>query len=475
MSGGGKKSKELKMRVPAVLVAVALLSTNAAAADAPGYLVAGYKALFTCSATFLAHRTPEQIKEFELTGIYGDYAPVMAKLPAAQVDMKANTVSVAYDDAQPPRIAKLNGALGCALLPPTAPATTALPSLKLKPAPDRANEAWPMGDALPEQPTVGDVNGKPLAKAIAQAFDGKTYGERSRTSAVVIVRDGAIVGEHYALGTDVDVPQRTWSVAKSITGVLMGIAAKDGLLQAEQPTGLRVWSGASDPRGKIRIVDLMRMSSGLEAGASGNRTDEIYFGGGLVADHAVTHELISAPNTRWFYANNDTMAQSYLLRARLKSDAKYLAYPHEKLFRRIGMLHTWAETDWNGTFILSSQVWTTARDLARLGMLIADDGDWRGQRILPEGWVKLMATPAPVQPPETRRDGSAQPGYGADIWLYGARHGLPEGTLAALGNRGQYVMIMPEQKIVIVRRGFDGEDARFAIDKFTADVLKALE
>lgn len=463
------------MRMRLALIALVFAASSARAADAPAYLVAGYKALFTCSSTFLAQRTPEQIKEFELSGIYGDYAAVMAKVPRAQVDMKANTVTVAYDEAQPPRIAKLNGALGCALLPPTAPATMALPQLKLKPVADRANEAWPMGDALAEQPTVGDAKGKPLAQALAAAFDGKTYGERSRTSAVVIVRDGAIVAEHYGLGVDVHVPQRTWSVAKSITGVLMGIAAKDGLLKADQPAGLKVWSAAGDPRGKIRVIDLMRMSSGLEAGASGNRTDEIYFGGGLVADHAITHELVAAPNTRWFYANNDTMAQSYLLRSRLKSDAKYLAYPHEKLFRRIGMLHTWAETDWNGTFILSSQVWTTARDLARLGMLIAEDGVWQKQRILPEGWVKLMATPAPVQPPPARRDGSAQPGYGADIWLYGERHGLPEGTLAALGNRGQYVMVMPEKKIVIVRRGYDGEDARFAIDKFSADVLKALE
>src|SRR5262249_55143999 len=152
---------------------------------------------------------------------------------------------------------------------------------------------------------------------------------------------------------------------------------------------------------------------GLEAGASGNRTDDIYFGGGGVVDHALTHELVAAPNTRWFYANNDTMAQSYLLRARLKNDRKYLAYPYEKLFWRIGMNHTTAETDWDGTFILSSQVWTTARDLARFGMLLANDGVWNEQRILPEGWVKLMGTPAPVQPPEKRRDGSLQPGYGA--------------------------------------------------------------
>lgn len=464
------------MRLRIFSIALAFAVTPAWAADAPAYQVAGYKALFTCSATFLAHRTAEQIQEYELTGIYRDFEPVMANLPAAQVDMENSTVSVAYDNAQPPRVARLNGNLGCVLLPPTASASLSLPKQpNLHWIVDKTQRVWPMGEALTQQPMVGDANGKPLAQAVVHAFDGKSYGEHSRTSAIVIVKDGAIIVEHYALGANIDVPQRTWSAAKSLMGALIGIAAKDGLLKPDQPVGLKVWSTPGDPRAKIRVIDVMHMSSGLEAGPSGNRTDQTYFGGGRVADNAITHELVAMPNTRWFYANNDALILSYLLRTRLRSDAKYLEYPYAKLFSRLGMEHTWAETDWDGTFILSSQVWTTARDLARFGMLLANDGVWQTQRILPEGWVKLMATPAPVQPPETRRDGSSQPGYGGMIWLFGERHGLPEGTMAAIGNRGQYVVVVPSKKVVIVRRGFDGEDARFAIDKFAADVLKALE
>ena len=465
------------MRARLFLIGAVLFATAfpARAADAPAYLVAGYKALFTCSATFLAHRTSAQIQEFELSGIYRDFERVMAKLPAAQIDFKESMASVIYDEAQPPRIAKLNHALGCVLLPPTAPAAMHLPIAPVWPGADKTYLLWPMGDAVQRQPVVGDPKGDALAQAIARAFDGKSYGERSRTSAVVIVRDGAIVGENYALGTDIDVPQRTWSVAKSIMGALVGIAAKDRLLKADQVTGLKPWSVPGDPRAHIRVVDLMHMMSGLDAGPAGNRTDEVYFGGGRVVDHALTRELAAPPNTRWNYANNDALVLSYLLRARIGDDKKYLAYPHLKLFRRIGMMHTTAEMDWDGTFVLSSQVWTTARDLARFGMLLANDGVWQGQRILPDGWVKLMATPALVQPPEKRSDNSLQPGYGGMIWLFGPRHGLPEGTMAAMGNRGQYVVIVPSQKVVVVRRGFDGEDARFAIDKFSADVLKALD
>ena len=133
------------------------------------------------------------------------------------------------------------------------------------------------------------------------------------------------------------------------------------------------------------------------------------------------------------------------------------------------MRHTLPETDWQGNFILSSQVWTTARDLARLGQLYLQDGVWQGERLLPQGWAKYVATPAPAQP-------AKGPGYGAQFWLFGPADGLPEDTYAMQGNRGQYVMIVPSRNIVVVRRGFDsvGDGERFDVAKFTADVLAAL-
>jgi CubicO group peptidase (beta-lactamase class C family) len=108
-------------------------------------------------------------------------------------------------------------------------------------------------------------------------------------------------------------------------------------------------------------------------------------------------------------------------------------------------------------------------------MLLLNDGAWNGNQILPQGWAAELAKPAPVQPPQTRPDGTHLPGYGKQVWLYGQRNGLPEGTLAAMGNRGQYVVVVPSKSIVIVRRGFDGEKVRFALDRFSADVLAALD
>ena len=459
------------MRVLSTLLLV-IAALGAAADEAPARLAAGYKALFACSATFLAGRSSEQIARNDLSGIYRDYEAAMAALPDARIDLARKSVSVDWSESAPPRIARFREPLGCTILPTGADASMPLPAAQLETLPV-VQADWPAGDRLAARPLPADPSGAPLSRVLARAFDGDSFGSGSRTSAVVILENGELIAESYATDSGIDVPQRTWSVAKTIMAALIGIAAGEGLLDPAETTRLPQWSAPGDPRGTIRIADLLHMASGLDAGALGSRTDEVYFGGARVEDAALTRGLVAIPGRRWNYANNDTLALSRLLRARLGGDARYLAWPYEKLFRPIGMRHTTAEIDWGGTFILSSQVWTTARDLARFGQLLLDDGTWNGQRILPEGWVARMRTPAPVQPPP-RPDGSPGPGYGAQVWLFGAAHGLPEGTFAAMGNRGQFMMVVPSAKLIIVRRGYDPEGGPFSIERFSADVLKAL-
>ena len=112
-------------------------------------------------------------------------------------------------------------------------------------------------------------------------------------------------------------------------------------------------------------------------------------------------------------------------------------------------------------------MWSTPRDFARLGLLWLNDGLWQGKRLLPEGWMRYMTTPSGPQP-------ASGPGYGATLWLFGPEQGLPAGSYAAQGNRGQYIMVIPSRRIVVVRRGEDPTGARFDIAKFASDVLKAM-
>ena len=441
-----------------VLVATPLAAQQAKA-PAPYTLAvaAGYKAAITCSAMFIGGRTEAQIAALELTGIYPEYEAAVAALPA-KVDARTGTVTVAFDSALPPRRAVFHSGTGCTNLPIGAAAPAVAPRYaKLGPAP--ANPApWPIGDSLPRI-------AHPPIPAVTKALAG---GYRGRTSGVVVLRGKQMIAEAYADGFGPFTAQRTWSVAKSITGTLVGIAVKQGAVAVAAPARIPEWAAASgDPRRQITLDNLLRMASGLHSDTAGNRTDAVYFGGTAVTEETVHWPIEAQPGTRFRYANNDILLAMRSLRAAL-GDARYRDFPARALFDRISMKHTIAETDWRGNYISSSQVWTTARDLARFGLLYLDDGVWNGVRILPQGWRTYVTTPSGPQP-------AGGFGYGATFWLMNKVPGVPADTFSANGNRGQYVVIVPSRGIVIVRRGEDTPADGFDVAKFTADVLAEVQ
>ena len=460
----------LSKRVWASALGGAFLLATAAAAqpkEPSAYdraIAAGYKAAMLCSGIFIAGRTQAQIEALELTGIYPEYQPILPTL-AAKVYRERRLVTVAYADDMPPRRAQWHPGAGCtnepigAVAPPVATAYPAAAAPKADPRP------WPAGDA------TGLIRAPAgLAPLVAKAFDGKSYGDGSRTTGTVILHDGKMIAEHYADGFGPHVANRTWSVAKSIAGTLAGIAVKQELADVSKPARIPAWQDefAFNRRRTITLDNLLRMASGLHSATAGNRTDAVYFGGTAVTEETVAWPLEVKPGTRFRYANNDILLAMLTLRTAM-GDARYKDFPHRALFAPLGMQHSVAETDWRGNFILSSQVWSTARDLARLGLFWLNDGVWQGERILPEGWMKYMTTPSGPQP---EGDG---PGYGATLWLFGEKQGLPAGSYAAQGNRGQFVMVVPSKRLVVVRRGEDRSGSRFDITRFTADVIAALE
>ncbi len=448
-------------------LALALLSlaTPANAAEPTQYqraLASGYKAGTICSGIFNAGRTQAQIEALELTGIYPELQPLMETL-SAEVLRDTATVRVSFDASMPPRIATWYPGLGCRTWPiGTEGALPVAAGRKqtLRPLDPRP---WPLGDSGIAVPK--DAIGPAL---IARGFDGASYGKGSRSAGLLVVRDGHILAEHYTDSFGPAVSNRTWSAAKSITGTLIGIAVQRGLLSVDRPPPIAAWQAPHDPRAAITLDNLLRMASGLHSDTAGNRTDALYTGATVVDQEATHWPLEARPGTRFRYANNDILLAALALRTALRTDSNSAVFPSGALFSKIGMGHTIPETDWRGNFILSSQVWSTARDLARLGLLWLNDGVWQGERILPEGWVKYMTTPSGPQP----ADG---PGYGATLWLFGPKQGLPEGSYAAQGNRGQYIMVVPSKRLVIVRRGEDPAGSPFDIAKFSADVIAALE
>ena len=462
----------LKRRARLGLLAALALAAPAAAQNAEQAryvraIAAGYKASFLCSDIFNAGMTEAQVERDDLQRVYPEIEPLMPTMKAT-VDRQARTVSVPFDDKLPPRVAAWRPFLGCAQLPIGASAGTAaaLPQLSIQPPMANMDRLpWPTGDRNALARPRGDA--KALARAVAAAFDRRSYGQGSETTALLVVQNGKIVAERYRDDFNMHMSQRTWSVAKSMAGTVLGAAVQRGKIDVDAPAPIPEWRRPGDPRQQITTDHLLRMASGLHSDTAGNRTDAIYFGGTSVTEQATSWPLVAPPGTRFRYANNDTRLAARALRAALGDGEEALAFPFTSLFWKIGMTRTVPETDWEGNFILSSQVWTTARDLARMGLLYLNGGLWNGERILPAGWGAYAARHGPAQP-------ASGYGYGGTFWTFPKGSGLPADAYVARGNRGQYLAIIPSRQLVIVRRGFDGSGANFDLDSFTRDVLAAL-
>lgn len=452
-----KKRLATSSLLPALLAAT--LANGPASAQTPALpteqpyvraIAAGYKAAMICAGVFNAGRTAVQVEALELKGIYPEYEALMPTLKVS-VDRATASVSVPFATDLPARRATWRRGQGCTLAPiGAAPASIARTPPPAVAGPDP--RAWPLGDA-----GVAPAPSPALANAVARAFADD--GGNGRTVGVVVLQGGKVVAERYRDGFGPFVANRTWSVAKSITGTIVGMSGVDPRRRSTIPE----WY-SSDPRRAITLDNMLRMASGLHSDSAGNRTDAIYFGGTTVTEQATSWPLEAKPGTRFRYANNDILLAMRSLRAAL-GDAGASVLP-QRLFATLGMTHTVAQRDWQGNYILSSDVWSTARDLARLGQFWLQDGVWQGKRVLPGGWMRYMTAPTGPQPQRGE-------GYGATMWLFGAKQGLPAGSYAAQGNRGQYIMVIPSAKLVIVRRGEDPTGSRFDIARLAADVLAA--
>jgi CubicO group peptidase (beta-lactamase class C family) len=419
---------------------------------------AGYKAQFLCSGLWNGGKTVADIEADELSGIYPHIAGIVPTLKA-DIDEAKRQVSVGFAADMPPRIARHNRITGCTAMPiGWSDDGHRLPATPMARASSAGTDTlpWPIGDANASDPRIMMIT--PFDTLVDSAFDAKAFG--GKTSGVVIVHKGRIVQERYKPGHDMHTAQRTWSVAKSIAGTYVGFVRQKGFAIPDTP--VREWNVAGDPRKTITIDHLLRMGSGLVSDTAGNRTDAVYMAAGEVRQWTSLWPMLHTPGSTFRYSNNDILLATLAAR-----DAAPDLHPHN-LFDALGMTRTWAETDWQGNYILSSQVWTTARDMARMGMLYLNDGRWDSAQVLPKGWRDYVTAPSGPQPQ------TGEFGYGASFWLMNKSAGVPADAFAAFGNRGQYLVIIPSAKLVIVRRGYDSAGDQFDIAKFTAEVVKAL-
>ena len=437
----------------------------------------GVQAVLTCNGLFTSNRSLEQVFEQELAYMgphLGDAGGGDYRIHGA---LKA--VEVGTRDNPPVMRAAFREGIGCVVLAPdqALDAITELPEIQVpEPARDPESLPWPQGDLLGVRPLPARVDPKALAAASDWAFDRES-GEQ-RTLSLLVVHNGQVVHERYAPGVDRHTRTRTWSTAKSIAVTLIGILVDRGQLDVDEPLGIdwlpELRSPQSDPRAAITLRHVLNMSSGLYPVDSfgmeyATGSGLAYWAGADSVDGARRRGLVRAPGTFWDYENYDTLLAVYAMKRALGSTAAYHRFPHDALLGKIGMHHTLLSTDRFGNFILSSQVYTNARDLARFGLLYLNGGRWLGEQIVSEEWIDFVRTPAPAS-------GVRGNDYGAQWWLVpDERDDVPREAYSTAGNRGQYVVVVPSHDTVIVRRGLDYGRQGFDRWDLTREVLKAIE
>jgi CubicO group peptidase (beta-lactamase class C family) len=425
-------------------------------------VAAGGYAKALCSGVFV------QGGEVEQAGRDATFVASQADRAAftIEVDRTARSVTVrAHGGVE--RVARYYGDQGCVALPPGATAVSFEP-VALRVAPRDVRAPWPEGDAVEASAPPADIDAAALARSVALAFSDPA----AQTEALLVVHGGRLVAERYAPGIDAATLLDASAFGKSLLATLVGVLVQAGALSVEDPAPIAAWRREGDPRASIRIIDLMRMSSGLRctfpSRSTPTDTDSqyVYSAGADAVAFATSRPPEAPPGTRWRYQNCDPMAVAGIVRAAVeRSGNSLLTYPRTALYDRLGMGRVVVEPDPYGNPLFIGNVYAPARAWARLGLLYLRDGLWEGRRLLPQGWTTLVSTPAPA---------AAEPVYGALFWL--DRDRKPTDTYAMFGWGGQATWIIPSLDLVIVRMGHaaGGDAADKGVDEVVAGIVAAV-
>lgn len=338
-------------------------------------------------------------------------------------------------------------------------------------------ENWPA-----EQWSPGpNVTGPALQALESYAFpprDDATH-QGIRTDALLVIRDGQLIYERYAGPTTAETPHLTWSISKSLMAAVLGVAYGEGLFKHQDP--VQKFYPPLEKHPAMTMADLLHWASGLDwqedyeyAPLKSSVVAMLYTRGHRdMAAFTADHDEYAKPGQAFRYSSGD----SNLLAAALKTivgPTRYPDYPWTALFEPLGVRSAVWETDATGTFVASSYAYLSARDLARVGLLMARDGRWRERQLLPKDWVDFSREPFTRY--QANQDEAVPGGH---WWLNRAVDGAtqpwpdaPADTFAALGHWGQAMYVIPSEKLVIVRYG-DDRDGSYRHNELLNLALKA--
>jgi len=331
---------------------------------------------------------------------------------------------------------------------------------------------------------VSDNPGAPteqLARQIDEVFNTPDSGE---TRALLVMHGGVIAAERYAPGYDEETKFISWSMAKTVTAVMIGMLVADGRLRLDDAPPVERWQQPGDPRGEITLRQLLQMRSGLRHTEAGNppyESSEVRMlfldGRDDMANWASAEPLEAEPGAKFEYSSNTTVIMADIA-ANVLTDSKDPEtrrqavddYLRTRLFAPVGMDSMVPEYDASGTLIGGSLIHGTARDWAKFGEFLRNKGSVRGAQLIPRTWIDFMKTPSP-----------RSEFYGAQTWL-NRDSGVdrddqlqdrgPNTMFAAIGHMGQYVLVSPDQKLTVVRLGHSDTQQRKVMLQQLLDVVE---
>ena len=316
--------------------------------------------------------------------------------------------------------------------------------------------------------TVRTTEPEPLARTRAEIALPETYryaGEsrslrdfldETDTSGLIVLHDGKIVHEEYALGSSAETTWISWSVAKSFVSAMVGIALDEGLFgSVHDPITRYVPELAGSAYDEVAIEDILEMSSGASWDEDyGDPTSDITrFGAGIVFGSsqdafAASLERDREPGTYNRYNSTDTQVLGMLL---VRITGKTLAaYTEETLWKPLHMEHDafWILDD-PGMEIAFGGLNATLRDYARFGEMYLEGGRYRGEQIVPASWVRASTVPGKPHLQPGRQSGSASIfGYGYQWWT---PPDGDEGEFSAIGVYNQFIYVNPARRIVVAK------------------------
>lgn len=396
-------------------------------------------AKLACSKRYIAKLEPELIKQDLLS-----YSPANDLLEIHYDDknkiVKTDMLGLSTYQAQ------FHEGLGCIATPSAfdAPPLSIQNSFLAKKQPFSSSTSWPMGNQ------VSTIETQSQEKLDALLTQENELGLQTR--ALVWVQDGKIVAESYASGFDQSSMLLGWSMGKSLTAIMLGRMEYLGLANRSSDNLFPQWE--HDDRKHITLESLLTMSSGLafdETYAPGSDSTKMLFLSSSASDVAMKATYEHPIGSHFSYSSGTTNLLNRWMHERLGGNTQSsFDFLHSEVFEKLGMRHSLLETDPSGIFVGSSYIYASARDWARLGLLMLNKGMYNGERLLSEEWVQRAAQP------NTSQNYTA---YGYQFWLNQDKEALiypnlPKGAYFMLGNRKQAVMIAPESKTILIRLGW---------------------